>query len=395
MLRPAGVLPNRVSPVLLTEAILEMVRSNRGVAVLAHWAAAPYVERGQVRAVQAHPPRHPASVVSRRARGGRGHADDAKSRRGAARAGGVQSQGAAVDLGMTRRFLLALIFVAQLISLEAQSARSAAVQADAVDRFIAAEMERRHIPGVSLAVLRDGKEIKTQGYGVADLEHGIAVTPETVFKIGSVSKQFLATGIMLLAQDGRLTVDDPIAKHLDGVPESWRQITLRHFLTHTSGVVREGPAFDALKVQPDMVVIRSAFALPLEFPTGSKYQYCNVCYFALAEVIARAVGQAVGDVPDRARLCSDGDVGHSHDDDYSSGARTRAWVRVAERAISECRGVPCAATQRRVPVDGARHGAMGCRAVSGPRADAGEPRGDVEADIARRRRLSPTASGGS
>jgi D-alanyl-D-alanine carboxypeptidase len=66
---------------------------------------------------------------------------------------------------------------------------------------------------------------------------------------------------------------------------------LRHFLTHTSGVVREGPAFDALKVQPDMVVIRSAFALPLEFPPGSKYQYCNVCYFALAEVIARVSGK--------------------------------------------------------------------------------------------------------
>jgi D-alanyl-D-alanine carboxypeptidase len=192
---------------------------------------------------------------------------------------------------VTRRFLLALVFVAQLTSLHAQPARSAAVQADAVDRFIAAEMARRHIPGVSIAVVRDGKEIKTQGYGMADLEHGIPVTPETVFKIGSVSKQFLAAGVMLLAQDGQLAVDDPIAKHLDSAPESWRQITLRHFLTHTSGVVREGPAFDPLKVQPDMVVIRSAFALPLEFPTGSKYQYCNVCYFALAEVIARVSGK--------------------------------------------------------------------------------------------------------
>jgi CubicO group peptidase (beta-lactamase class C family) len=133
--------------------------------------------------------------------------------------------------------------------------------------------------------------IKAQGYGKADLEHEIPVTPETVFKIGSVSKQFLATGIMLLAQDGRLSVDDPIGKHIDGAPESWRGIMLRHFLTHTSGVLREGPAFDALKVQPDIDVIRSAFAAPLEFPTGSKYQYCNVCYFSLAEVIARVSGK--------------------------------------------------------------------------------------------------------
>ena len=192
---------------------------------------------------------------------------------------------------MRHRFLLAFVVVAQLTTLQAQPARPAATTADAVDRFVAAEMSRKHIPGVSLAVLRDGKEIKAQGYGTADLEHGVPVTPETVFKIGSVSKQFLATGIMLLAQDGRLSIDDPIAKHLDGVPESWRQITLRHFLTHTSGVIREGPAFDPMKVQPDMVVIRSAFALPLEFPTGSKYQYCNVCYFSLAEVIARVSGK--------------------------------------------------------------------------------------------------------
>lgn len=192
---------------------------------------------------------------------------------------------------MAHRLVLALVVIAQLATIEAQPAKPAAPLTDEVDRFIAAEMARKHIPGVSLAVVRAGKEIKAQGYGVADLEHDVAVTPETVFKIGSVSKQFLATGVMLLAQDGRLAVDDPISKHLDGVPDSWRPITLRHFLTHTSGVVREGPAFDPMKVQPDIVVIRSAFALPLEFPTGSKYQYCNVCYFALAEVIARVSGK--------------------------------------------------------------------------------------------------------
>jgi CubicO group peptidase (beta-lactamase class C family) len=162
---------------------------------------------------------------------------------------------------------------------------------DTVDRYIEAEMARTHIPGVSLAVVRGGKVIKARGYGMADLEHEIPVTPETVFKIGSVSKQFLATGIMLLVQDGRLALDDPVSKFYPNAPESWRGITLRHFLTHTSGVVREGPAFDALKVQPDSIVIRSAFERPLEFPIGSKYQYCNVCYFTLADVIARVSGK--------------------------------------------------------------------------------------------------------
>ena len=170
-------------------------------------------------------------------------------------------------------------------------AQPTATARDTVDRFIAAEMARTHIPGVSVAVLRGGKVIKAQGYGIADLEHQIPVTPQTVFKIGSVSKQFLATGIMLLVQDGRMSVDDPVSKHYAGTPEAWRGITLRHFLTHTSGVLREGPAFDPLKMQPDSIVIRSAFERPLEFPVGSKYQYCNVCYFTLADIIARTSGK--------------------------------------------------------------------------------------------------------
>jgi D-alanyl-D-alanine carboxypeptidase len=186
-----------------------------------------------------------------------------------------------------RTLLLTLALAAPIGSIRSQ----AATTPDTVDRFVAAEMVRKHIPGVALAVVRAGKVIKASGYGMADLEHDIRVTPQTVFKIGSVSKQFLATGIMLLAQDGRLAVDDPVSKHFPGTPESWQPITLRHFLTHTSGVIREGPAFDAMKVQPDSIVIRSAFAAPLEFPVGSKYQYCNVCYFTLADVIARVSGK--------------------------------------------------------------------------------------------------------
>ena len=202
-----------------------------------------------------------------------------------------------------RFFALLLAIAAHGASLGAQPGRptgrktstpaaaAAAPATDTMDRLIAAEMARVHIPGVALAVVRGGKVIRAQGYGMADLEHGIPVTPQTVFKIASVSKQFLATGIVLLAQDGRLSLDDSIAKYFSDAPQSWRGITLRHFLTHTSGVLREGPAFDPLKVQPDSVVIRSAFASPLEFPTGSKYQYCNVCYFTLADIIARVSGK--------------------------------------------------------------------------------------------------------
>lgn len=189
-----------------------------------------------------------------------------------------------------RRTLPALI-IALHVAAPLPAQRAGDTPRDTVDRFVVAEMARQQVPGLALAVVRAGTPIKVEGYGLADLEHNIPVTPQTVFKIGSVSKQFLATGIMLLAQDGRLTVEDPAVTYFTAAPESWRPITLRHFLTHTSGVVREGPVFDPLKVQPDSVVITSAFAAPLEFPTGTKYQYCNVCYFALAEVIARVSGK--------------------------------------------------------------------------------------------------------
>ena len=194
---------------------------------------------------------------------------------------------------MSRRVLalsLLLLAVAARPPLGAQPAPSAA-PADTVDRIVAAEMERYHVPGVALAVVRAGRLVRAQGYGTADLEHGVPVTPRTVFKIGSVSKPFLATAVMLLAQDGRLSVDDPIAKYYADAPASWSGITLRHLLAHTSGVLREGPAFAAQTVQPDSVVVRSAFARPLEFPTGTKWQYCNVCYFALADVVARVSGK--------------------------------------------------------------------------------------------------------
>ena len=190
------------------------------------------------------------------------------------------------------RRILALVLAVGVHNAALRAQPTAAPSArDTVDRYIEAEMARTHIPGVSLAVVRGAKVIKARGYGMADLEHEIPVTPETAFKIGSVSKQFLATGIMLLVQDGRLALDDPVSKFYPNAPESWRGITLRHFLTHTSGVLREGPAFDALKIQPDSVVIRSAFERPLEFPIGSKYQYCNVCYFTLADIIARVSGK--------------------------------------------------------------------------------------------------------
>jgi CubicO group peptidase (beta-lactamase class C family) len=96
---------------------------------------------------------------------------------------------------------------------------------------------------------------------------------------------------MLLLQDGKIAVDDKVSKHLEGTPDTWQAITLRQLLTHTSGVVREAPAFDPYKVQPDIDVIKSAYSLPLRFKPGEQYEYSNVGYYVLAEIIHRVGGK--------------------------------------------------------------------------------------------------------
>lgn len=160
-------------------------------------------------------------------------------------------------------------------------------RADEIDDFVAAQMSRQHIPGLSLAVLKDGKPVKVKGYGIANLELDTRATPATVYQIGSVSKQFIAAGIVLLAQEGKVGLDDPVGKYIEDTPEAWRAITVRHALTHTSGLVRETPELQ-LKAQSDIDAIRSAYSLPLSFEPGEKWQYSNLGYFVLAEIISRA-----------------------------------------------------------------------------------------------------------
>lgn len=159
-------------------------------------------------------------------------------------------------------------------------------RADQIDDVATAQMKKQNIPGIAVAVIKGGKPVKLKGYGYANLETGARVTPETVFEIGSVSKQFIATGIVLLARDGKLGFDDPVRKFIPEAPESWQPITIRHLLTHTSGLVREAPG--VLNPVPDtLVAIRAGFAPPLAFATGARQQYSNLGYFTLAEIITR------------------------------------------------------------------------------------------------------------
>jgi CubicO group peptidase (beta-lactamase class C family) len=176
----------------------------------------------------------------------------------------------------------ALFFAASVLLVPAR--------ADVVDDIVRAEMDRQHIPGLALAIVKPGEPVRMQGFGLANLEHDIPVTPRTVFKIGSVSKQFIAAGILLLADEGKLSLDDSVRKFLTDAPEAWEGVTIRQLLSHTGGLIREGPGFNSFRVQPDIDVVRSAYAAPVEFKPGEKWQYSNIAYFAAGEIISRVSG---------------------------------------------------------------------------------------------------------
>ena len=136
-----------------------------------------------------------------------------------------------------RRLVFAVSLFAALVCLTAITGR-----ADTVDDFIRRQIRKRHIPGLSLAIVRDGKIVKAAGYGFANVELGARATPQTVYCLASMSKQFAAAAILLLVQDGKVSLDAPIGTYLAGAPDTWKEITVRRLLTHTSGLPREGAA---------------------------------------------------------------------------------------------------------------------------------------------------------
>jgi CubicO group peptidase (beta-lactamase class C family) len=148
---------------------------------------------------------------------------------------------------------------------------NSAAQNPAVDAFINAEMATQKIPGVSLAVVKDGQTAIARGYGLANLEHKIAVKPETIFQSGSVGKQFTAMAVMMLVEEGRIKLDAPISTYLGQVPPGWRCVTVRHLLTHTCGFSDYPEDFDYRREYNEDELLDRAKKIPLAFAPGEKW----------------------------------------------------------------------------------------------------------------------------
>ena len=150
------------------------------------------------------------------------------------------------------------------------------------------------VPGASVLVLRDGQPLIRRSYGEADLEARVAATPQTNYRLASVTKQFTATAILLLAEDGKLSLDDPLRKWLPSLPAATDPITLRHLLTHTSGLIdyEDVMAPDATAQVHDIDVLHLLETQDhLYFAPGTSYRYSNSGYSLLALIVGKASGK--------------------------------------------------------------------------------------------------------
>ena len=169
-------------------------------------------------------------------------------------------------------------------------------RADQVDEFVESCRAEQQIPGVALLVVKDGQTVKSQGYGLANVEHQVPVTAETIFQTGSVGKQFTAAAVMLLVEDGRLTLSDSVRKHLTDAPESWQPITVRHLLSHTAGLGDWPPSFSLKLNYTDSQLLKEVYKTKLQFAPGEKWDYSNLGYVTLGMLIGKVTGKHYGEL---------------------------------------------------------------------------------------------------
>ena len=171
-------------------------------------------------------------------------------------------------------------------------------RADRLDDFVRSEIEKRRIPGLSIAVIKDGKIVKATGYGLANLELKVPAAGDTVYEIGSISKQFASEALMLLVEDGKVNLDDSINKYLPAnAPETWRAITVRDLLNHTSGLkdwteIKEFSYRREYSAEEFVALVKD---YPLNFQPKENWTYSNTNLPLVGIIVERASGKSYED----------------------------------------------------------------------------------------------------
>jgi CubicO group peptidase (beta-lactamase class C family) len=184
-------------------------------------------------------------------------------------------------------------------SAPAFSAPLDAQRVQSIDSFIASEMARQKIPGLAVGVYSRGQILLAKGYGLANVELNVPVKPETIFQSGSVGKQFVSAAIMMLVEEGKLSLDDSVTKYFPEAPATWKPVLIKNLLSHTSGLSEyetgertgpKGPFYMRLDFTEDELVSKIE-ALPIEWAPGEKWAYRNTNYVLLGVLIHKLTGK--------------------------------------------------------------------------------------------------------
>jgi len=215
-----------------------------------------------------------------------------------------------------------------------------------IDRVFAA-LGSAEAPGCAVGMSRNGQPVLTRAYGMANLEHGVRNTPETVFESGSVAKQFTAAALVLLAQDGRLSLDDDVRRYLPEVPDFGRRITIRHLLTHTSGLRDQWGLLGLKGSRPgtqvhdfDTILSLVSRQRALNFRPGEEYLYSNTGYTLAAIIVQRVSGRSFAAFSSERLFTPLGMTNTRWRDDFTTVVRNRATAYSGTTATSFRQDMP-------------------------------------------------------
>jgi CubicO group peptidase (beta-lactamase class C family) len=199
---------------------------------------------------------------------------------------------------MAFRFIVPALLGLLSASCAAQSAPASAEKPEAKVDALFKAMDTTVSPGCALSVIRDHKIIYERGYGMADLDHNVPITPATVFHVASMSKQFTATSILLLAQQGKLSLDDPVRKYIPELPDFGTPVTIRELLHHTSGLRDQWEllGLSGWRYSHDLITDADVLYVvshqrELNFPPNTRFLYSNTGYTLLGQIVARVSGE--------------------------------------------------------------------------------------------------------
>ena len=196
------------------------------------------------------------------------------------------------------QFAVLATFLAFMIT-----AASAQTATPAIDQYVQSELAKQHIPGLALGIYREGRIVKAQGYGLSNVELNVPVQPETIFQSGSVGKQFTATAIMMLVEEGKLSLDDPITKYFPDAPAFWQNIKIKNLLSHTSGLseyesddkTKPGGPINLRADYTEDSLVKIIETFPMEFQPDDRWAYRNTNYVLLGVIIHKVTGKFYGD----------------------------------------------------------------------------------------------------